>query len=634
MAELTPSVVETLRETLRDTLRALAKPEERAADRRMLGVLARATVRALPALYLAQGDRDTCLIKRVLENAAAAPYALAFELDEERLTWAALAERTSRLAYVLAFHGVVEDDVVALIGTSSPSYVAFALGVSRLGATAALINHHLEGKPLAHAVATSKARVAVVEVELLGSLLGSPEALAALDALLVYRRFGASRTEPLVTPEQAALLGKKLVDLDAALANAPEEPFPRVTVRAESDYLYIYTSGTTGLPKPCRVTHGRAVVGGAAYGLFFDYQPGDKLYSVLPLYHSSAMLIGVGSAIMTRTPMAMRRQFSASSFWSDVQKYRATHMLYIGEICRYLLNTPPCEAERENPLRMALGNGMRADLWETFQARFRVPEIREFYAATEAPGLIINLSGKPGSIGKVPLRRLLPMKLVRYDVETDTHPRDAAGFYVECGPGEVGEFIALLDPDKQDAARSFKGYTDEAATEHKILTDVFERGDRYYRSGDLLRYDEDGYFYFVDRIGDTYRWKGENVSTAEVAEVISRAPGVLEATVCGVRVPGMEGQAGLAALVCEADFDAEGFWRTVSELPRYAQPRFVRLLPGLRTTGTFKVQKSYLKTEGVDPSVVLDDLYVRTGGGYVPLTPELWAEIVDGRLSL
>jgi fatty-acyl-CoA synthase len=298
------------------------------------------------------------------------------------------------------------------------------------------------------------------------------------------------------------------------------------------------------------------------------------------------------------------------------------------------VNSPPAPEERNNPIRIAVGNGLRADVWPEFQRRFDIPAIREFYGATEAPGAIFNVTGKVGSIGRVPVRRFTPMRLVRYDVDRDEHLRGAGGFCIECGPGEVGELIVRLKENPASPITEFKGYTDPEATRRKILEGVFEKGDRWYRSGDLLRHDDDGFFYFVDRIGDTYRWKGENVSTAEVAEVLARSPGVLEATVAGVQVPGMEGQAGLCAVVCSDGFDASGFWRTAQELPGYAQPRFVRVVERMSTTGTFKIQKTQLRHEGVDPTRLGDPLYLRTDDGYQRLTPELWREVTAGELRL
>lgn len=606
-------VFEALAGTAGDCLRRAGDEEWRVAVRGEFGVLPSAVVRTLPWLVRAREDHDESLVKIALKNAEALPGGLALQMDDTELTWSELAALTSRVAHVLTGLGVRTGDTVALIGKNSPLYLAVTLGISRVGATAALINYHLEGAPLSHAVSTSGARVALVE----------PEFAAALRE----RRDLSGRLEHVLTFHPG--------ELEERMDAAPARPFQRVRVPASSDFVYIYTSGTTGLPKPCRVTHARALLAGAGFGpLVFSFRPGDKLYCVLPLYHSSALLIGVGSCFVTRTPLCLRDGFSVKAFWRDVQRYRATAILYIGELCRYLVNSPSCEEEKDNPLRIAVGNGLRADVWGEFSRRFGISDIREFYSATEAPGAILNLTNKVGSVGHVPLRRLSPLKLARYDVERDALLRGSDGLCIECGPDEVGELVIRLPDKPLSALGEFRGYTDVEATEKKILRDVFKHGDRFFRSGDLMRFDRNDYFYFVDRIGDTYRWKGENVSTAEVAEVISASPGVRVATVSSVRVPGTEGQAGLAAVVCDGPFDAAAFWTAVQELPGYAQPRFVRVLSELDTTGTFKIQKTRLRKDGVDPGALSDPIYLRRDDGYVPLTAELWNKVTRGELRL
>jgi fatty-acyl-CoA synthase len=599
-----------IRNGLDDLARGLRSPEYRAALKAELAVVPRGVLETVPWLFKTRGDGDESLIKVLLENARVDPFGLALEMGDDRYTWGMLAEKTSQVAHVLSAHGVKKGDVVALVAQNSPLYLAVLFGASRVGATTALVNSNLEGHPLSHAVRSCGARVAVVDCK-------SKDALAARadlrDLLRFVFTFGPG-------------------DFEEKLDAAPSRPFPRVPMKASDDYVYIYTSGTTGLPKPCKVSHGRSLVAGSSFGsLFFAFEPGDKLYNVLPLYHSNALLLGTGGCIMTRTPQAMRQSFSAKAFWEDVQRYGATAMLYIGELCRYLLNTPPTEAEKNNPLRIALGNGLRADVWEPFQRRFGIEMIREFYGATEAPGVLVNLSGRLGSVGRIPRRRLSKYKIVRYDVDADDYVRDADGLCIECQPREVGELLIRLEDAPRNAAAEFRGYTDPDATDKKIVHDVFAHGDRYYRSGDLMRYDEEDFFYFVDRIGDTYRWKGENVSTAEVADVISQTPGVKETTVCGIQVPGMEGQAGLAAVVLEnSHFDPETFWRVAQELPSYAQPRFVRIIDNFDTTGTFKIQKVTLRKEGIDPHKQAGRVFVRQDSGYTPLTPELWSEIAAG----
>jgi fatty-acyl-CoA synthase len=606
-------VVEALAGTAGDWLRRAGDEEWRRSVRAEFEALPAGITRTLPWLLRAREERDESLLKLALKNAEAEPAGLAVQMGDTELTWSDLASLTSRIAHVLADLGVKTGDTVVLIGKNSPLYLAVTLGISRVGATAALINYHLEGAPLSHAVSTSGARIAIAEPEFAEALAQRPDLSQRLEHVLTFCSG----------------------DLERRMDAAPAHPFERVRVPTSSDFVYIYTSGTTGLPKPCRVTHARALLAGAGFGpVVFSFRPGDKLYSVLPLYHSSALLIGVSSCFVTRTPLCLRDSFSVKAFWPDVQRYRATAILYIGELCRYLVNSPPCDEEKNNPVRIAVGNGLRADVWGEFSRRFGIRDVREFYSATEAPGAILNLTNKVGSIGHVPLRRLSPLKLARYDVERDELVRGADGLCVECGPDEVGELVIRLPDKPRSALGEFRGYTDREATERKILHDVFKPGDRFFRSGDLMRFDHNDYFYFVDRIGDTYRWKGENVSTAEVAEVIGASPGVRVATVSSVHVPGAEGQAGLAAVVCDGPFDATAFWRAVQELPSYAQPRFVRVLTELDTTGTFKIQKTRLRSDGVDPAALSDPIYLRRDDGYVPLTAELWDKVTQGALRL
>ena len=592
--------------------RRLISPAWRASVAAELRVGPRALGGTVPWLLRTGLKQVKSMLDVARMNAEAAPHDLAFEMDDDHLTWSELYTTTSRVAHVLAAAGVKPGDVVALFAENSPFYIASVLGISRVGATAALINTNLRGRTLSHAVSVSNAKVALVSHTLDPALRECDELYNALNRVLVFDDNPYS----------------------GLLADTPTSPYPSAPVSSDDDFIYIYTSGTTGLPKPCRVSHARAVLAGAGFGpLMYEFQPGDKLYCVLPLYHANGLLLGASSTMICRVPMAIRQSFSASAFWEDVHRYQATALLYIGELCRYLVNSPPHPKEAPNPIRVAVGNGLRPDIWPRFKARFGIEDVREFYGATEAPGFIANISGREGSVGRVPLGGAGWLRLVRYDVDTDEHVRNRRGFCVACGPNEVGELLIKV-PKLSTGGLAYRGYTDETATQKKLLTNVFRKGDQYFRSGDLLRRDEDGFFYFVDRIGDTFRWKGENVSTAEVADVITHNDGIDEATVIGVHVPNMDGQAGLAAVVPSGKFDPDRFWRAVSDLPAYAQPRFVRVMASLAKTGTFKIQKSDLRKDGVDPANVSDPLYVRTKAGYEMLTAERWTDVKEGRLKL
>ena len=376
--------------------------------------------------------------------------------------------------------------------------------------------------------------------------------------------------------------------------------------------LCIYTSGTTGLPKAANVSHYRLMQWSHWFAGLIDVTPADRMYNCLPLYHSVGGVVAAGATLVGGGAVVLRERFSASTFWQDVVAERCTLFQYIGELCRYLLNAPSRPEETQHQLRLACGNGLRADVWVPFQERFRVPQILEYYAATEGNFSLYNCEERAGSIGRIPpfLSHRVPVALVKFDV-------DAALPRARCrGPlpalrasNEVGEAIGQIMDDR--GATRFEGYTDDAASGQKILRDVFFAGDAWYRTGDLMRQDAQGFFYFVDRIGDTFRWKGENVSTTEVAGVIAAVPGVTDVAVYGVTIPNTDGRAGMAALVVTEDFELTKLRQALAaSLPAYARPVVVRILAALEITGTFKLRKQDLVREGFDPARVTDPLFL------------------------
>jgi fatty-acyl-CoA synthase len=401
--------------------------------------------------------------------------------------------------------------------------------------------------------------------------------------------------------------------------------------------LLIYTSGTTGLPKAANVSHLRLMQWSLWFAGLTGMKPGDRLYNCLPMYHSVGGVVATGAALTGGGAVVLRERFSARTFWKDVAAERCTVFQYIGELCRYLLNAPHDSHETGHQLRLACGNGLRPEVWEPFKSRFRIPQILEYYASTEGNFSLYNCEGRVGAIGRIPpfLAHRIPVALVRYDVEAGSPARNARGYCEPCAPNEVGEAIGqVLDAD---GATRFEGYTDMEASRNRILRDVFAPGDAWYRSGDLMRRDAQGFFYFVDRVGDTFRWKGENVSTTEVAAVIAGCRDVSEAAVYGVSVPNADGRAGMAALVVAPGFEPAELHRTVTgALPAYARPLFVRIAARLDTTGTFKLRTQELAREGYDPAAVSDALYFDDAarGEYVPLDAALYRSIASGRVRL
>jgi fatty-acyl-CoA synthase len=335
----------------------------------------------------------------------------------------------------------------------------------------------------------------------------------------------------------------------------------------------------------------------------------------------------------------IRARFSVSDFWRDVRDERCTLFQYIGELCRYLNNAPHQDIETEHSLRIACGNGLRPEVWEPFQKRFKIPRILEYYASTEGNFSLYNCEGRPGAIGKIPsfLAHRLPVALLRFDVDKGEPLRNAEGFCERCGPDEAGEAVGLIPGAGKDLAGRFEGYADAEASARKVLRNVFKEGDAWYRTGDLMRRDERGFYYFVDRVGETYRWKGENVSTAEVLTALTAARGVLDGVVYGVSVPGADGRAGTAALMVDTRFDLAQFRADVAlRLPAYARPVFLRLLRTIESTGTFKPRKQDLVNAGFDPAHIEDPLYFddpRTQA-YVPLDAALFAAISSGAVRI
>jgi acyl-CoA synthetase (AMP-forming)/AMP-acid ligase II len=556
---------------------------------------------------------------RLLQGLAARlPNHVGLAFQDERYTWLEVDERANRYADFFVRHGVGRGDVVALFMDNRPDFLFVLAGLSRLRAVGALINSNLSGRPLVHAINVGRPKMVVIGSE---HLVAAEEALPDLE--------GVSKEHGVVVqrdPESTVDTGSWRV-IDDEVAACSRHPLPTLTPPESGEPMcYIYTSGTTGLPKAAIITNQRWLLAGALFGrVMAEATPRDVIYMTLPLYHSNGMFGGWGASLVTGATLALRRKFSASNFWKDVARFDATVFIYIGELCRYLLNHPSVPEERDHRLRLGIGNGLRPDIWERFQTRFGIPLIREFYGATEGNAVLVNLEGRPGMVG-----RLRPGQwIVRCDPESGEIERNERGL---CTPVAVGERGLLLG--KITGVTKFDGYVDAEATRKKVVSDVLQKGDRYFNSGDVMCLHPDRWVSFADRVGDTFRWKGENVSTNEVAEVLNGAPGVHESNVYGVEVPGTEGRAGMASLRVAGDFDLAEFARYVAEnLPGYQRPHFIRLQNDMRVTGTFKHQKVDYRREGYDPNRVRDPLYFLDGEHYVPITEDLYRRIESGEVA-
>lgn len=587
-----------------------AAPPRASSTAGWLGALART------ARIDAQPER---IFPRVLDEIAAErDHAPALIGSDETLSHRAFAGRRNRYARWALARGLAKGDTVALLMRNGPDYLAIWLGLARVGVCVALLNTNLRGAGLAHCIAVAAPRLVIAATDLADAL---EEALSHLAAPpeIVWQGAGA-RT----ALSQAA----------AAFRDAPLGPGEAPSVTLRDPALLIYTSGTTGLPKAARVSHHRVMMWTHWFAGLIDPTHQDRMYDCLPLYHSVGGVVAPGSVLLGGGSVVIRERFSASRFWADVAETGATLFQYIGELCRYLTLAAPDPLERNHRLRLCTGNGLRPEVWEAFQARFRIPRILEFYASTEGTLSLYNVEGKVGAVGRVPafMARRSPALIVRHDAATGLPARDAGGRCIPAAFGEAGELLGRLS-DK--AEYTFEGYTSAEESARKVLRDVAEPGDAWMRTGDLMRRDAQGFFFFVDRIGDTFRWKGENVATTEVAEALHRVAGVREANVYGVSVPGAEGRAGMAALVVEPGFDLARLHAEMAQrLPAYARPLFLRLSAELGHTETFKQTKVALAQEGFDPARTDDPLYVDRDGAYQRIDAALYAEIAGGRLRL
>ncbi|XP_027696654.1 very long-chain acyl-CoA synthetase [Vombatus ursinus] len=566
------------------------------------------------------------ILSAFLERARQTPNKPFLLFQDETLSYAQVDRRSNQVARML--HdclGLRQGDCVAVFLGNEPAYVWLWLGMAKLGCAMACLNYNIRAKSLVHCFQCSGAKV----------LLSSPDLQAAIEDVLSTLKqddvsvYYLSRTS--TTDGVDSLLDK--------LDETSDEPIPE-SWRSDVDFstpaLYIYTSGTTGLPKAAVINHRRIWY---ATGIFqaSNVTSEDVIYTSLPLYHSAALLIGLHGCILKGATLVLRTKFSASQFWEDCRKYKVTIIQYIGELLRYLCNVPKKPNDRDHRVRMAVGNGLRADIWREFIHRFGDIHIYEFYASTEGNIGFLNYPRKIGAVGRQNIlqKKAVSYELIKYDVEKDEPVRDGNGYCIKVPKGEVGLLICKITH-----LTPFSGYAGgKTQTEKKKLRDVFKKGDVYFNSGDLLLIDHENFIYFHDRIGDTFRWKGENVATTEVADIVGLVDFVQEVNVYGVPVPGHEGRIGMASIRVKEnhEFDGKKLYKHLADyLPSYARPRFIRLQDIIEITGTFKHRKVMLVEEGFNPAVIKDALYFLddTEKMYIPMTEDIYNSINNKSLKL
>jgi fatty-acyl-CoA synthase len=543
--------------------------------------------------------------------------------EAETFSYRTLAERINRYARWALSVGIEPGDTVCLLMPSRPDYLAAWLGITRVGGVVVLINTKLVGQSLSHCINVSDAHHVILAGEFTGVFETAVPHLNRTPRIWMH---GGNAN--------GASIGAVLEGLDGG----PLSPRERRGITINDRALLIYTSGTTGLPKAASISHRRILNWGGWFAGLTNATPEDRLYDCLPIHHSVGGIVAPCSMLSVGASVVLADKFSATHFWQDIAHWDCTLFQYIGELCRYLVKAPRSEFEGQHRLRLACGNGLRGDTWHALQARFAIPQILEFYAATEGNFSLYNVEGRPGAIGRIPpfLAHRFPVALVRFDPELGIPMRREDGLCIPCGRNETGEAIGRIGVAGDGGGR-FEGYTDAAETETKILRDVFSAGDAWFRTGDLMMLDTNGYYHFVDRIGDTFRWKGENVATSEVNQAILDCPGIVDATTYGVKVPGADGRAGMAAVVVDGRFNLGEFQSGLAHrLPAYACPAFVRICTALDITETFKQKKQELVREGFDPGLVKDPLFFKEAlsGAYRPVDAGAYARIVDATIRL
>lgn len=567
-------------------------------------------------------DTPGCWASWVEKNAAELPNHSAIVFEGQELNWAEFNALANRYANYLKAQGVKRGDVVSVIMENRIEFLAVIIGINKLGAVGALINTNLRGRPLVHCISVTNSSKCIFGSEVADAI---DEAKAELSLTEGEDFYVVPDGE--VTPAANWAINLTEASADADPTNPPECAENTIGQVA----LYIFTSGTTGLPKAAVLSSKRSM---AASGLSakagLKLKPKDRIYLCLPLYHGTGLMIGAGAAFASGASMFVRRKFSASNFLPEVREHNCTGLVYIGELCRYLTNTEAQPDDHQNPLRAMIGNGMRPDVWMKFKNRYGVKTIAEFYGASEGNVSFANLLNKDCTVGMTSAE----VALVKYDVDADEIVRDENGRCIKVADGEPGLLLGKITD-----ATKFEGYTDPEATEKKVVRDALEPGDAWFNSGDLMCTVDVGFtlgyphYQFVDRIGDTFRWKSENVSTNEVGEIINGFEQVKFCNVYGVEVPGADGKAGMAAITLNddvAELDLAAFAAYVQkELPSYAVPIFLRIQPNIDVTGTFKMVKGDLRKQAYNLAEIDDPVYVMKSGEktYVELD-EAYVELI------
>ncbi|MDG1007985.1 MAG: long-chain-acyl-CoA synthetase [Alphaproteobacteria bacterium] len=593
---------------------------------RFLKFLARpGSIGNLKSLLNSRMEDEVSMVDFLERHAVERPNSLALKFEDQQISWSELNRKANQMAHYFRSRGVTFGDKIALNIENRPELLFATMGCLKIGAVAGMVNTGQTNEALAHSLRLIEPRLIIVGTECLANMETVADMIdEQYSDKLLYIADGDKATAP-----------SHYRDLMAAMAGQAEDNIlPEQALTLGTPIFYIFTSGTTGLPKASITTHMKVFRAGTQFGVnVMSLKPEDTYYCALPLYHSNALTVGFGSCLSSGATLALRRKFSASQFWQDCIKYEATAAIYIGELLRYLLAQPVRESDKAHNVTRVLGNGLRPDIWMEFKNRFGIGRVHEFYGASEGNTGFVNIFNFDKTVGWSP-QYGKAWDVVQYDVDEDQPVRGDDAFMKRMGVGDTGLLIAQITEQNP-----FDGYTDAQASEKKILRDVFEKGDAWFNTGDLVVLQKHGHIQFGDRIGDTFRWQGENVATTEVESVIMKWPEIEDAVVYGVTVPGRDGRCGMLYLTQkeEGKLDLNGLAAHMRDkLPSYAVPRFIRIGQKVDVTGTFKFQKTKLKNAAYKIDEVDDPLYVlaRDADGVEPINAEVQGKIDNDELRL
>lgn len=548
------------------------------------------------------------------------PEGIALRFEDQSFSYTELNGWANQIAHYYLSLGAKKGDVVALMVENRPEMLASVIGLAKLGVTIALLNTSQVGKVLAHSINLVKPIAVIVGDECHAAIAEIRDELN-----IAADRFHWFADQP--TQQNPGQAPEGFINLAEVIDTFPKfNPSTTHIVQGKDGLFYIYTSGTTGLPKAVIFTNSRWTLAYGTYGHVLNLGTEDVMYCTLPLYHATGMVVCWCGVIAGAGTFAIRRKFSTSSFWKDVQKFDASAIGYVGELCRYLMDAPSSELEKGHRVKKMIGNGMRPNIWDKFKNRFGIEEVLELYASSEGNVGFSNVFNFDNTVGFSPT----PYAIVEFDKDKNEPVRDVKGHCKRVKKGTTGLLIGKI------TRRSpFDGYTDPEKNKSVIMKDVFCKGDVYFNTGDLVRDIGFRHAQFVDRLGDTFRWKGENVSTTEVENMLTEYDKIVEAVVYGVEIPNTNGRAGMAAITLkpEAELNDTDLKEMLSCfkkcLPAYSVPVFLRIQQQVETTGTFKYQKNKLKEQAFDPSKTDERLLVCLPGAdaYCDVTAEVFTNI-------